>query len=278
MGARASGELGPAWAPGLSDHAAWGYASGAERAEMASRWLTDGLRIGQRTLYVADASRDDLVVELASVPGAADAIAGGALVVVPSAELYDLSAPIDAAAQLAQYAGAVDQAVADGYRGLRVAADITPLVLDPGRRAAHLYWEQLADRYMVERPLAPLCMYDTRRIEGIDAIVCAHPVQGPEAPVFALYGHAPRSVVLEGEVDAFAADVLGEILGCLPETDEVVDLSPLSFIDGRAAWMLHEALLERRAAGSTTVLVGASAAVRRVWDLCGFDDSVFQAA
>ena len=277
MGARASGALGPGWPAGLSDHAAWGYSSGSERASAASAWVADGLRIGQRTMYVAALSRDELAAELASVPGGADAAASGALVVVPSTELYDLSAPIDAAAQLAQYAGAVDQALADGYRGLRVAADITPLVLDPGRRAAHLYWEQVADRYMVERPLAPLCLYDTRRIDGIDAIVCAHPVQGPAEPAFALYGDAPRRIALEGEVDAFGAPTLAAMLSCLPETDEVVDLSPLSFIDVRAAWTLHDAVQRRRAAGRVTVLAGASDTVRRLWDLCGFDGSVFAA-
>jgi hypothetical protein len=70
--------------------------------------------------------------------------------------VYDVSPPIDATTQLAVYSAAVGDAIADGFAGIRVAADITPLVADPARRDAHLIWEQLADRYMTEQPSRPV--------------------------------------------------------------------------------------------------------------------------
>lgn len=58
---------------------------------------------------------------------------------------------------------------------------------------AHVHWEQVADRYTTSHPLAPLCRVDRRRVQGIDAVVSAHPLQGPERTVFALYGSGPRA-------------------------------------------------------------------------------------
>jgi anti-anti-sigma regulatory factor len=275
---RASGHLSVGAEVGLSDHAAWAYKNDQERAEAAVSWLAGGLRAGQRALYVAEGSPDELVAELTALPDAAAAIESGALVVVPSTALYDLSQPIDAAAQLALYAGAVDESLAAGYRGLRVAADITPLVFDPARRDTHVQWEQFADRYIADHPLAPLCMYDTRRIDSLDAIVCVHPLQGPGKPLFALYGVGSTQAVLEGEVDACVADVFAEVLRTMPATDETLDIRGLSFIDGRSAWTLYDEVTRRRAAGHPITVSGASSIFRRVWQVCGFDPSVLAAA
>jgi anti-anti-sigma regulatory factor len=226
---------------------------------------------------VADGSAERLAGELAGIPGCAAALEHGALLVVPSARVYDLSAPIDAAAQLRVYAGVVAQAVADGFRGLRVAADITPLVTDPARRPAHLHWEQVADRYMTAHPLAPLCLYDTRRIACIDAIRCAHPLQGPGPVRLALHGTGVAAASLAGDVDATLSHVFGDLLAQLPGTDETLDLSQVSFMDGRSAWILHSELVRRRQAGQRLTVTGAPQVLRRLWGICGFDTSFLAA-
>jgi anti-anti-sigma factor len=255
---------------GRSDHACWGYATDAERRSLATGWLADGLRLGQRALYVADGAAPALATELAALPDVDDALAHGALVVQPATAVYDIGQPIDADRQLALYDGAVRQAIDDGYRGLRVAADITPLIADRALRHAHLRWEQLADRYMTEHPLAPLCLYDTRRIDGIDAIAAIHPLQGPAEPMFALYGAGPDTAALAGQVDACVADVLAEALAGLPDDDTRLDLTELEFVDGHSAFVLHEELSRRASAGQRIAVEGASPAVRRVFDVCGF--------
>jgi anti-anti-sigma regulatory factor len=276
--ARRSGRLDGAGPPQVSDHAALAYGTDADCAAIAVQWLLDGLELGQRGMYVAEGSTDELAAELRAAPPLTAALERGAVVVASSTDLYDLSTPIDAAAQLALYAGAVDQASADGYRGLRVVADITPLVEDRGRRDAHLRWEQIADRYIADHPLAPACLYDTRRVRDIDPIVCAHPLQGPAPSQLAVYGVGPGRAVLEGEVDTFGARLLGQVLAGLPATDRAVDLGRLSFVDGHAAWVVHEELRRRRDAGQDLVLTGASPTVRRIWDACGFDPSLLEVA
>jgi anti-anti-sigma regulatory factor len=255
----------------VSDHACWAYESGDERAALAASWLRDGLRIGQRCLYVGDGSADELLAELEVEPELADAFESGALQVAPAAAVYDLTTPIDAVAQLARYAAVVDEAMHDGYRGLRVAADISPLVEDEKRRPAHVRWEQIADRYIADHPFAPLCIYDARRVGAIDAIVCVHPMQGPVPGPFALYGHRASHVVLEGELDFASWNTLGEVLDAMPADDRVIDATGLSFIDGHSGVLLHDALTRRRADGHTISIVGAPKALRRVWECCEFD-------
>jgi anti-anti-sigma regulatory factor len=236
--------------------------------------LTDGLRLGQRCLYVGDGSPEELLAELASVPDVAEAVDAGALSVAPATAVYDLRAPIDTVTQLAVYAAAVEEAMSDGYRGLRVAADISPLIDDESRRAAHLRWEQVADRYIADHPLAPLCIYDGRRIGAIDAIVCAHPLQGPERAPFALYGHRADRVVLEGELDVAGWETFAEVLDAMPLDDRVIDATALAFVDGHSGALLNDALMRRRRQGHMMVVVGAPNMLRRVWQVCDFDPAL----
>jgi anti-anti-sigma regulatory factor len=212
--------------------------------------------------------------ELTAIDGRDDALARGALAVVESRTMYDLSAPIDADALLTMYSAAVEQAIADGFAGIRVAADITCLVEDPARRRAHLQWEQLADRYMTEQPLAPLCMYDRRRVADFRSIEHIHPLAGPDALMFSLHGTGPNRSALHGEIDALTAETLAEVLSTLPDGDDAIDASALTFLDGRGAWVVQQALARRRDAGRPLVLHDAPPLVQRVWDACGFDSTL----
>jgi anti-anti-sigma regulatory factor len=274
---RSSGLLNPSQSFGLSDHACWTYESNRERAAAATAWLSDGLTLGQRAIYIADAPVEVLVEELAALPGRDDAIASGALVVARIEDMYDLSAPIDPQAQLAAYSAAVEAAIADGYAGMRVAADITRLVEEPARRHAHLHWEQYADRYMTEQPLAPLCLYDRRRIEDFRAVEHVHPLAGPDRLPFSLYAVGARRAVLTGEVDALVADPLVEALTALPDDDDAIVVSGLRFIDAHGAWVLAQALENRRVSGRPLAVHDVPPLVRRIWSACEFDSSLLDA-
>ncbi|UDY37612.1 MEDS domain-containing protein [Dermatobacter hominis] len=255
---------------GANDHASWAYSTDAERARLATAWVEEGLAAGRRAMYVGNGSLSSLIGELADVADLGARIEGGDLVVASADDVYDLRAPIDADQQLRVYAAAVDAAFEAGYLGLQVAADITVLVDDPERRLAHLHWEQVADRFISANPLSPLCLYDTRQIQGLDAIAAVHPLQGPGPPAFWVFGTGPRSASLRGEVDALSVDSLRDIFRTMPSTD-VLDLSELTFVDGRVADTIHGELLRRRSHGDRIDLRGATTFVRRVWDLCGFD-------
>jgi anti-anti-sigma regulatory factor len=260
---------------GARDHACWSYAGSDRRAAAATAWLSEGLRAGYRGVYVADATESDLAGELARVPDSDAAMRRGALVVLPTAAVYDLSVPTDAHAQRAVYDAVVTQAVvADGYLGVCVVADITPLVADPARRAAHLRWEQVADRYVSTRPVSGLCLYDTSQVTGIDAIIAAHPLRGPAATSLGLYGTDSGTAALDGEADASQGRVLADLLAGLPDADAVLDLSRLTFIDGRCARVLSDALAARRTAGQPVRVTGMRQTARRLWDACRLDPAL----
>jgi hypothetical protein len=269
--ARRSGWLRPGEVATVSDHACTSYASDAQRAKVVSAWLRDGAELGQRAMYVGEGSVEALLADLADFSDPQRALESGALVVASAVDLYDIGEAIDPATQLAFYDGAVEQAITDGYRGLRVAADITPLVLDEDLRTSHLHWEQYADRYMTDRPLAPLCIYDARRIPALPAISAVHPLQGPHEPAFAVYGSERNAAAMVGEVDACFADILSDVLAGLPSSDRFLDVERLGFIDARTATVLHEELQRRALAEQPIRIIGASPMFRRVWDLCRLD-------
>jgi len=251
-------------------HASWAYSSDAERASAVTEWLREGIELGQRALYVGEGTTTELRNDLRDLEDRDRREAEGALVVLPHTSVYDLSAPIDPATQLAAYDQVVQHAIKDGYSGARVAADITPLVEDPARRTSHLAWEQYADRYIAEQPLAPMCLHDTRRVQGddIDAIACVHARQRPGEPLFALYGTGAGRARLEGEIDGCNAPVLALALAAMPPTSRI-DISGLEFLDGHGAWTLHTELTRR----PHTTLTNPPPQVRRVWRLCGLDPS-----
>lgn len=273
-GGRTAGRVQALSGFGPTDHACWAYSGDDRRAAAVTAWLADGLRREQRCLYVGDGTVAELAGDLVTLPGRDDAQRRGALVLAPSETVYDLTAPTDPDAQLAFYDMVLGQAIADGFRGMRVAADITPLVTDPGRRLAHLSWEQVADRYVLDKPIAALCLYDSGQVSGIDAIVCAHPLRGPAATPLALYGTAPDGGALDGEADATTGGLLGDLLGQIPAADTALDLSVLTFIDAHCARILSERLAARRAAGRPLRVTGMQPTARRLWDVCGLDPAL----
>lgn len=274
MAGRRTGVLSSAECFDVSDHACWAYRSDAERATVAVAWLADGLALGQRAVYVGDASPEALLAELASLPDRDAAWRRGALEVHAIAAFYDGSGPIDPDGQLAVYSAAVDQAIGAGYAGLRVAVDVTPLVRDPARRGSHLRWEQTADRLAAGHSLAPLCLYDRRVIADFPALDVVHPVRGPDAPPYSLHAASEERSALTGEVDALTVTPLLEVFANLPEADTTIDVSSLDFVDAHAAALLEQALHHRRASGRPLVLAGPTPLVRKVWRLCGLDETL----
>jgi ABC-type transporter Mla MlaB component len=186
--------------------------------------------------------------------------------------VYGLGAQ-DLDEQLAVYDEGVTAAGTEGCAGLRVAADVTRLIGDPDRRAARLRWEHLSDRYAAAHPFAAMCLDDARVDTDADALSCLHPLRRdtPRPPSFTLFAGGP-AVRLVGEVDAMAARTLAEVLeAARHDGDESLDLSGLTFADGRAATVHHDTVAQRAVAGSPLRLTGAARQVRRVSELCALD-------
>jgi ABC-type transporter Mla MlaB component len=242
---RQHGRLGTAKDLAMHDHACWIYDDDGERREAVVDFLRDGLELGQRLLYVGGDSVERLRDDLESLDGVEPLIEGGALQVLSLTGERSVD-PVDAERRLEAYAAAADQAVADGYAGLRVAVAVTGSVAGRGTWDAHKRWESLVDRSIVSRPLTALCLYDRREVPDrvLADLASLHPVShGPAGMVpFRVFFSSPDALVLEGEVDYFCAADLGRLLDVTRHDDGevVLDLSGLGFVDHHGVMALVE--------------------------------------
>jgi MEDS: MEthanogen/methylotroph, DcmR Sensory domain len=236
---------------GLHGHACWTYADDAELVRAAAEYLADGARLGQRLVYVAPhpdveaiARREPILRE--------HAVEG-----LPLSAFYEPGQPSDPDRLLAIYTAATDDALAAGFTGLRVVAEVTELAADP---SCQCRWESVADRMMAERPLSALCCYDRRRLprDVVRDLCAVHPVVNDPVP-FRIYA-AGGGLRLDGEVDFFASDALRRVLPLTTHGDDTLDLSGAAFIDHHGARVLLE---------SGVALAGIPHSMRRACDLMG---------
>ncbi len=166
------------------------------------------------------------------------------------------------------------KASADGYGGLRIVADmdcILPLHLSTADIVA---FELQLDRLLSELNATVVCAYrqSSFDITAIAGALAVHPGQlgsGPRPP-FRFVAGPQRHWRLSGEVDMSMQEAFAAACGTAATLgDCVIDVTGLSFIDiaGMRA-LAHGA----RAADDGIRLRGASADLRRLWDMCGFQD------
>jgi hypothetical protein len=163
---------------------------------------------------------------------------------------------------------AARDAVAAGYRGLRVAADVTALVRTPRQLEAFARYEYRIDRYMRDHPFSALCAYDRAALGDavIAQVACLHAESNAAVP-FRLHACPPADgcAALSGELDLSADELLTATLrraDLSPTGDEVVlQAAGLRFADHRSLVRLNE---YADGHGTTVVLRGANPATRRL--------------
>ena len=230
----------------------------AEFRAAAVDFLADGLARGARVRYIAPAEEDTLRDDLAPLTGMPQARRPGAVEVLSVRGTYaGLEACVDAQTQVDAYTADTVAALADGFTGFRVAAEVTELVRTPAQLDAFCRYEHQADRLMSRIAFTAMCGY--RRAElGDDAVsqlACLHPAGGAEQAPFRLHATRGADIALSGELDlttvdmfATAVDRTGLANGA-PEI--VVDATGLEFADHRNLLVL-ERMADRY--GRTVVL------------------------
>ena len=219
-------------------------------------FLTAGLRAGQRPVVLAPDDQLGLARQMADE---AVALAGGGA----RAEIAPLGAvhgdgPVDIGPALQRYATVLDTALAEGFTGVRALCLVTDAVRDPGHRRAFAAWEHVAGAWQSSLPIASACVYDRSALGDavVQDLACLHPRStGRDLSVpFRLYVRRGQ-LVLEGEVDSFAAPLLQravEHVRPAPGQRLVVDARGLTFVNHRGLEVLVEGLA--RPAGGLTLL------------------------
>ncbi|ANZ40430.1 hypothetical protein BBK82_34865 [Lentzea guizhouensis] len=244
---------------GLHDHVCWRFDDRTQLRDRAAEFLADGLRLGQTVRYIGSGAVDRLREELAGTDVLRAALRDGTAQVTSLDDAYPVGTVIDPAAQVRAYAAATEQAVADGFTGLRVAADCTALVGSPRERAAFATYEHLVDRYIATHPFSAMCAYDGTLLpdDAIEQVARMHPNTNAEHVRFRLHGtdRAGCAAGLSGELDSASRDEFAWALDLAdprPVADElVVDAAGLTFIDHNSLLRLTD---RARRHGATLVL------------------------
>ena len=221
---------------GADAHACWGFDRRQEFVDAALEFLTDGLRSGQRIVYVGSEPVAEQRERLEPLGGVGAMIDEGALLLIHLTGIYKTGKPLDPLSQMAVYSAVTDAAVADGYAGIRVAAQVTNLVREPGAWDAHLRWESMADRFMSVRPMSAMCGYqrDVVPEQLLGELSAVHPTSNAPAKTvpFRLFADE-GDMVLSGDVDFISVKALDRALetACDGTEPVVLDLRDLGFID-----------------------------------------------
>jgi hypothetical protein len=205
------------------DHIGWVFSGPEEFAEVAERFLREGRELNERLLFVAGDPSEPAYRRIT------EAFGPGELQVASTADVYGATGVVDALNQRETFATTLAQARADGYRGLRVAADNTSLVQTSDRVAAWMHWELVADRFMAENNVTGLCGFDRTavNVDTLRHLVTLHPLSSAAEPLpqFRLFVDTD-GLRLEGDIDDFALSHLQRALDILPTgTRAVVDLT-----------------------------------------------------
>jgi hypothetical protein len=166
--------------------------------------------------------------------------------IIPWQTAYTAGQVIDPAGQIATYAAVTEDALAAGFTGFRVVADVTALVRPLAQREAFASYEYAIGRYMRVAPMRALCTYD--RLELGDRVVgemaCLHETSHANGVTFQLHaGLTNRETVLDGELDMTGEDLFTAALRRtdleLAGGEVTVDARGLRFVDHRSLLALQ---------------------------------------
>jgi len=260
---------------GPADHLCWIYENDADLDAAARRFLTDGLERGERVLCVGERVIESLRTMSPPVPDLAAALERGAVETMTLDQAYAAAGPTRPEPQLAYYDTATRRALSDGYRGLRVIAEVSGLAMDPVQRADLVQWEQLTDQYAVRGAgFAAMCAYRSDLTgEALGDVAAVHPVVRSRAEVssFRFFVDGDR-LALAGSADTFCSERLARVLAACGVTGgAVLDVAGLEFIDVGACRVLARWGADLQARSIPLAIIGATALLQRMWRVLALD-------
>jgi hypothetical protein len=230
------------------DHVVW-YGDGPEDLyALANTALAAGAQRNEKLMFVAVEPEPD---RLQGIGDLESLLGRGQLELADIESVYGAGTSFDADAQLATFEGVLAGALADGYTGIRVVADNTPLACgDAGGFRRWLAWEQITDRFQCESAVTGICYFDRHAISADRQadLASIHPVCSASSrePSFSFFVDGD-AISVTGTVDAWSAGRFTRILDTSPETNPlVVDLSHAEFVDHRALLALNDAARPER--------------------------------
>jgi MEDS: MEthanogen/methylotroph, DcmR Sensory domain len=240
-----------------------------EGVETVAAFASEGFARGERVALVLERNVREAVGDRLADTGTTP---NGALRMWDVADVYGAEGRIDPEPQLATFRGMLQEALAEGYSGLRVAGDVTPVALRHPNDL--LRWERTADAFEARSPVTGMCVIDARSVEPdlLRTVDVLHPASAYSTAPFHMHAGPDASLALTGELDVFDVDLMSEAIG--PLRRDVFEAEPVLDLSG-ATYVTHQALqsLDRFAAeiGVTIELRNGPAIVARLVSTIGLE-------
>lgn len=223
---------------GLQDHLCGVHGDPWDYRPRLTEFFSEGLERGLRVAYVGSGNVEELREQLDSV-GDTDAPLGGeAIRVISFDEIYGVAALVDPTEVIKNYAAATQEALADGYRGLRISADVTDLVRAPEQQDAFARCEFLLERYSSRHPLSAMCEYRLELGDAVTQFACMHAAVPAGLTPFQVFACDDGAVGLLGEFDVASRTAFERAMQRIqPAPDDsklIFDMSAVRYMDHRA--------------------------------------------
>jgi ABC-type transporter Mla MlaB component len=265
-------------AAGAHDHVCWVYRDDADLAAAAIGFLAGGQARGERLMCVGDRVADALRRSSGALGDIEGLTADGALRIMTLAEAYAAAGGFTPEGQHAFYDDATRRALAEGYTGLRVFADVTPLAMAPGTASGLVRWEHLADDLIAHGSgMSAMCAYsDDVPASTLADVGGVHPlVHAPAGTVpFRVFFDDDDGLALAGDVDTLSAGRLAHILASTSTSGRTraLDLSDLRFADVAACRVIARWARTLAGPGVVLELDNAPPLLERMWHVLMLDE------
>jgi hypothetical protein len=164
------------------DHACALYSGPVELAQLASEFLLQGLKRGDRCYCVAaDGEAATVKAMVRSEAARLDvAIRTGALATLSPTDCYVINGVFDPIATVKTFSELVEAARQDGFTGLRVAAEMSWALTVPDGVQRVITYEASLRPVFETVPATALCLYDRERmpIAALNGALASHPIAG----------------------------------------------------------------------------------------------------
>ena len=223
---------------GVQDHLCWVHGDRWDYRPRLSEFFREGLERGLRVAYLGSEDAGELRELLGRVVDTGTLLSREAVRVISFEEFYGAAEPVDPAAVIKRYDAATQEALADGYRGLRVSADVTDLVRAPEQQDAFARCEFLLERYSARHPLSAMCGYRLELGDAVEQFACLHAAVPAGLTPFQVFACDDGAVGLLGEFDQACQGAFERTLRRIepaPGHPELIfDMSAVGFMDHHA--------------------------------------------
>jgi anti-anti-sigma regulatory factor len=215
----------------------WVHGDSRDYRPRLTEFFGEGLARGLQVAYLGAGNVEELREHLDRFIDVGPLLTREDIRIISFDEIYRAGEPVVPAEVMKKYAAATQEALADGYQGLRISADVTDLVRAPEQQDAFARFEFLLERYSSRNPLSALCEYRLELGAAVMQFACMHAAVPAGLTPFQMFACDDGAVGLLGEFDAACQAAFKRALQSIqPVPDDstlIFDMSAVRFMDHR---------------------------------------------